>query len=364
VLVAELAREPRAAGSEHEATVRGACADWLRSLGFEVAEERFVYSALPGRWATPAGASGAAGLVMLAGHVGYRGHALAALLVLLGGGLAAVAFGAWVARRGVLSLPWMRREGRNLTASRGGQGEVSVWLMAHLDSKSQPVPIAVRAMSLVLLSLSVLASLLCAVWQVAGRSSGEWWPALAILAVVTALPAALCGVGNRSPGALDNATGVAAVLLAAAALPAGRRLGVCLTSAEELGLAGARAWVSSRASGLPHAVLNVDSLDDAGETTVMWSGREPSTLLSALRSASRTTGTRVRCRRLLPGILTDSVALADAGCPAVTVSRGSLDTLLRIHSELDRAELLKGEGVAQVARLLVATLDTIEAQDA
>ncbi len=363
-LVAELARQPRAAGSGHEATARAACADWLRALGFEVAEEPFSYSALPGRWATPAGAAGVAGLVMLAGHVGYRGHALAALLVLLAGGLAAVSFGAWVARKGVLSLPWMRREGTNLAASRGSEGEVRVWLMAHLDSKSQPVPIAVRAVSLVMLSLSVLASLSYAAWQVAGLSSGGWWPALAILAVASALPAAMCGVGNRSPGALDNATGVAAVLLAAAALPVGRRLGVCLTSAEELGLAGARAWVSARAPQLPCAVLNVDSLDDAGETTVMWTRREPTNLLSAVQSASHAAGTRVRTRRLLPGILTDGVALADAGCAAVTVSRGSLTTLLRIHSERDRAELLTGEGVAQVATLLVAALDTLEAEDA
>src|SRR5690606_25878620 len=170
----------------------------------------------------------------------------------------------------VLSLPWMRRGGTNLAASRGSAGEVRVWLLAHLASKPQPVPIAVRAVSLVTLSLTVLAALSYAAWQVAGLSAGGGWAALAILAVASALPAAMCGVGNRSPGALDNATGVAAALLAAAALPVGRRLGVCLTSAEELGLAGARAWVSARAPQLPCAVLNVDSLDDAGETTVMW----------------------------------------------------------------------------------------------
>lgn len=96
----------------------------------------------------------------------------------------------------------------------------------------------------------------------------------------------------------------------------------------------------------------------------MWTRREPTNLLSAVQSASHAAGTRVRTRRLLPGILTDGVALADAGCAAVTVSRGSLTTLLRIHSERDRAELLTGEGVAQVATLLVAALDTLEAEDA
>lgn len=363
-MVASLAREPRAAGSETEAVARGDCARWLRSLGFQVSEERFSYSALPGRWATPSAAVIALGLVMLAGHVGYRGHAVVALAVLLAGGLVAGICGAWVARRGVLVLPFMRREGVNLTATRGGTGDIPCWFMAHLDSKSQPVPIAVRAVFIVLLSLSFLLSVVYAAVQVAGAVSGSLWPALAAFAGVSALPVALSTVGNRSRGALDNGTGVSAVLLAAASLRANQSTGVCITSAEELGLAGARAWIARRASDLPQMVLNVDSLDDSGETVLMWSRRKPMALIEACGGAAQLCGARFVHRRLLPGVLTDAVAVADAGWPAVTVSRGTLRTLLRIHSDRDRPERLNGAGVAETATLLAAVADTIAARPA
>ena len=59
-----------------------------------------------------------------------------------------------------------------------------------------------------------------------------------------------------------------------------------------------------------------------------------------------------RPRRLLPGILTDGVALADAGWDVVTVSRGTLRTLARIHGPRDTVDLLTGIGVVETARLL------------
>ncbi|HLV26075.1 MAG TPA: M28 family peptidase [Gemmatimonadales bacterium] len=358
-MVAELAREPRAAGGEGEAAARDSCARWLRSLGFQVSEERFTYSALPGRWATPAAAAAMLGLVMLSGHVGYRGYAGAALAVLLAGGLFAAACGVWVARRGVLVLPFMRREGVNLIASRGAAGELPCWFMAHLDSKSQPVPIAVRAVSIVLLSVAFLLSVVYAAAQVAGAVDGSLWPYLAILAGVCALPAMLSTVGNRSQGALDNASGVAAVLMAAEALGEERSVGICITSAEELGLAGSRAWISARAADAPRVVLNVDSLDDSGDTVLMWSRRKPEAIMEACGRGALSCGARLVRRRLIPGILTDGVAVADGGWPVVTVSRGTLRTLLRIHSERDSPELLSGTGVAETAELLAAVADTL-----
>jgi hypothetical protein len=107
---------------------------------------------------------------------------------------------------------------------------------------------------------------------------------------------------------------------------------VLLTSAEELGLAGARAWVRGR----PAAVaLNCDGVDDAGTLTCMYSGRAPAGLLDALRQVAGDAGDAVRVRRLLPGILVDGVALADAGWAVITVSRGTLRTLARIHTSAD-----------------------------
>jgi hypothetical protein len=66
-----------------------------------------------------------------------------------------------------------------------------------------------------------------------------------------------------------------------------------------------------------------------------------------------------RARRLLPGILVDAVALADAGWRAVTVSRGSLATLARIHTAADALPRLRGDGVAAAAALLAALAEAL-----
>jgi hypothetical protein len=141
------------------------------------------------------------------------------------------------------------------------------------------------------------------------------------------------------------------VLLAAASLaeePGTPSVGVLLTSAEELGLAGARAWVRGR---VPAVALNCDGVDDAGTLTCMYSGAAPASLLRTVRDAAADDAVTVR--RLLPGILVDGVALADAGWPVVTVSRGSLRTLARIHTARDSVEHLQGTGIPAAAALLV-----------
>lgn len=364
VIVRALAAAPRPAGSDAERAARTACAAWLAALGFTVREEPFTYSALPGRWGTPLAGLAIAVLWLAAGHVGNLGAGGPALAILAGGLALLAGVGAWAARRGVLTLPWLRREGVNLVAERGGApGDAPVWLMAHLDSKSQPVPIAGRAAAISLTALLLGAALVYAAAQWAGLATGAHWLAFTIAGVLVALPIIATTVGSRSPGALDDASGVATVLLAAAALPRDRACGVCLTSAEELGLAGARAWVATRRAGEPRPVLNVDGVDDVGGTRAMWSRRRPTGLLRVLAEAGAAVGVPCAARRLLPGILTDGVAIADAGWPTVTVSRGTVRTLLRIHSPGDRAEALTGEGIASTARLVARAADTLARSD-
>jgi hypothetical protein len=120
-------------------------------------------------------------------------------------------------------------------------------------------------------------------------------------------------------------------------------LGVLLTSAEELGLAGARAWAAARPRS---TALNVDGVDDAGELRWMTSDRR------SLALAQRVGGARVT--RLLPGVLVDAVALADAGWAAATLSKGTFATLARIHTARDSRDRLRGDGVAEAGRVLAA----------
>jgi hypothetical protein len=55
---------------------------------------------------------------------------------------------------------------------------------------------------------------------------------------------------------------------------------------------------------------------------------------------------------MIPGILADSIAFSDLGIDAVTVSRGTLSTLARIHTRRDNSAVLTGEGVAEASRFL------------
>src|SRR5207237_632275 len=137
------------------------------------------------------------------------------------------------------------------------------------------------------------------------------------LACLGAIPLMLSYVGARNHGTVDNASGVAAVLEAAAAVPFSARVGVLITDAEELALAGARAWAGSRA---PSVALNCDSVDDHGALVAMYTGRRPARLVSLLETAASANAEPIRILRLIPGILTDHVALADAGWETVTLS--------------------------------------------
>lgn len=346
--VRTLAREPRPAGGEAEARARAYCAERLRAAGFEVGEEPFEYSAFVGRWGTSIVGLAALAIVLLAGVAGWRGRAGTSLLMLVLGGLALGALAMVMARSWVLSFPAERRRGINLVATRGS-GAPPLWLMAHLDSKSQPVPILVRAAGVTVLATTwIVATALAGLQLMSGGRGAAVWLVVVVCAAAGCIPVVATTVGSASPGALDNASGVAAVLAAVAATTA--PVGVCLTSAEELGLAGARAWVRGREPGV---AINCDGVDDGGATTCMYSGRRPDRLIADVLVAAARAEVATRVHRLLPGVLTDGVALADAGWVVVTLSKGSARTLARIHTARDRPEALTGRGIADVSRVMV-----------
>lgn len=344
--LARLGAVSRPAGGAAVADARAYCADVLRGLGFTTNESAFEYSAFAGAYATPL-----AGLLIvpfaaaLAFGPRSRMTALIGMLVLA---LASVA-ARYVARQGILQLPLARRRGINLEAVRGSE-EPRVWLVAHIDSKWQPVAMLARVAGVMATAIALSGLLLLAVARAAVPATATW--ILFALACAGALPLMLSYVGAGNHGTVDNASGVAAVLEAAAAIPSSARVGVLITDAEELALAGARAWARSRA---PSIALNCDSVDDDGSLVVMYSGSRPARLVSALAAAASAMGGNVRVLRLIPGILTDHVALADAGWETVTLSRGDVRTLQRIHTSRDSLASMRGTGIASAAHVLART---------
>src|SRR5512143_622091 len=336
----------RPAGGAAVTEARAYCADVLRGLGFTTNERAFEYSAFAGAYATPL-----AGLLILpfAATLAFaprsRMTALIGVLVLA---LASVV-ARYVARQGILQLPLARRRGINLEAVRGSE-EPRVWLVAHIDSKWQPVAMLARVAGVMATAIALSGLLLLAVAQAAVPATVVW--ILFALACAGALPLMLSYVGAGNHGTVDNASGVAAVLEAAAAIPSSAKVGVLITDAEELALAGARAWAGSRA---PSIALNCDSVDDDGSLVVMYSGSRPARLVSALAAAASAVGEHVRVLRLIPGILTDHVALADAGWETVTLSRGDVRTLQRIHTSRDSLASMRGTGIASAAHVIART---------
>jgi len=349
-LLREIAARPRPTGSVALAEARARCAATLRAMGFEPREVAFGFSSFPGRYATPLLGGAAAALVGVGGRAGLAGARFTPLAVMAVGAAALAFAGWWLATRGVLAAPLLRETGVNLEAWRG-ERRPTLWLCAHLDSKSQPVPSLVRSAGIVLESAGFALALLLAIALALGATVHPiHWVQAALLTLVGAIPVVLSTVGARSPGAFDNASGVVSVL-AAAAILRDEPVGVLITDAEELGLAGARAW-SLEPGG---AVLNCDGVDDEGRIAVMYTGRRPASLLGSVGVASARAGVPHEAMRMLPGILTDSVAFASAGLATVTFSRGSLRSLLRVHSRRDDLAHLRGTGVAETAKLIAET---------
>jgi hypothetical protein len=102
--------------------------------------------------------------------------------------------------------------------------------------------------------------------------------------------------------------------------------------------------------------LNCDGVDDEGELVIMYNGRMPTDVVTAVRDASPP---RARVRRMPLGLLTDSTALSDAGWRAVTVSHGSLASLRRVHTKRDSLANLRGTSVDDVSVILARAAEAL-----
>ena len=350
-----IGRIPRPSGSEGERAARDYAAAELRLLGFDVREEGFAFSTFPGRYATSIAGAVLGGSIVAACVLGLRAAPLAAIVgLLVSSVLATTVFARWMLADGVLTAPWLRATAVNVVAVRG-PAIPRVWLVAHLDSKSQPLPSAARIAGAALLGAALLLVLVALLLTPGGSPSRTtWWVALCAGAVGT-LPIVASVVGTRSDGAVDNASGVAAVLAAAAMVGHQVPCGVLFPGAEELGLAGARAWALRRDAAI---ALNCDGVDDEGTLVIMYNQSAPNDVVAAV-SAAAPVRMRARVRRMPFGLLTDSTALAATGWRTVTVSHGSLATLRRVHTSRDSLAALRGTAIDEVAGILARAVEAL-----
>jgi len=328
---------PRVPGSPELSDVQAAVTEQLGEFGYTVQRESFKTSARPLIAISIAG--GALGwmvlllapllVVDLTGWVASLvGCATLALVMLTAVGIA----------KGYLPSQVEPVEAVNLCAKRG---DASVWLVAHSDSKGQGVSLAGRVLAMVALSAGLVVLLACLL--VRPFAPLGWWAVLPMVVLMTTGGAALSrrALTNESPGAVDNATGMIAALVAAEQLRNRSDVGVLITGAEEFAMAGAKAWVGAHvAEGM---FINFDGVDARGRYRVMThavtrgvEGDRSSVLVGiSLVRALAAAGADARLANLPPGVLVDGVTLAKAGMVGVSLSRGDWGTLKVVHTKRD-----------------------------
>lgn len=212
---------------------------------------------------------------------------------------------------------------------------ITTWLVAHSDAKGQPLSMLARLGAVALLVLGI-----------AGVFVTPW---MGLAALAGGMLLALNRVTDRSPGAVDNATGLLTVFAILDQLPADAPVGVIFTDAEELGLAGARALVRDRPQLLAGtAVVNFDGIDDQGPARVLRHKAGP--LGVALARVLGTTP-----RGLFP-VIVDGRILAQTSGECVTIMKGNWHTAAVVHRPSDGPGRLALEGVSQVAGAVASVL--------
>src|ERR1043166_3872299 len=150
-LIDDLAKTPRFAGSAEETTARERCRAELERAGFICREIPFEYSQWLARRGSPLIAFALGVLIIFLSRLGLAGYRIvpgAVFLAMYG----AIFFTFASVRKGwILSFPWSRAAATNLDCRRGNP---TLWLLAHLDSKSQTIPMLLRIAGSVALYLA------------------------------------------------------------------------------------------------------------------------------------------------------------------------------------------------------------------
>jgi hypothetical protein len=225
-------------------------------------------------------------------------------------------------------------EGVNVIAVRP-RTRVTAWLVAHYDSKGQPISMAARLALAAACGVGIVVALGT---LVVGGQALVLGPAAALAGLFLVLNR----ITDRSPGAVDNGSGVLTVLATVDALPPDAAVGVLFPDAEEFGLAGARALARERANLLQDtAVINFDGIDDHAPTLAL--AHRPGPTVDALVDALD-----ARRARWLP-VIVDGRVLARVARECVTIMRGDWGTARVVHTPRDTAARLTLEGVRDVA---------------
>lgn len=353
---------PRGTGSPGEAAAADLIERIFREAGLEVERQGFSVSAWPLILAERVLPLLAAAGMVLAGLL-YANHPILAAVVLAA--IAAAALPTGIRQRLGRKLFDLGRQidsANIIGRSRPDRaGRLTLVFLAHYDSTSQTLPIILRlaavltamAMCLVLFVLAVLSS------TGIGPAGGAWVWSVVLVAVVALLACMFNRSGNRSPGATDNASGVAVLAALADELPErltdSANLIFVATGAEELGLGGSMRFAQHHAGRLDPArtlCFNFDTLG-SGKTIYLAGARKPfedvPVVLSRLADGQ---GFKTRRLPVLIGVGMDHQQLRSGGLWAMSLTQGAGRAALHVHTAGDLPERVDTRRLAGIVRIV------------
>jgi hypothetical protein len=255
----------------------------------------------------------------------------------------------------------------------------AVYLLAHYDSKSQSLPIIWRIIlvGVVIVGTAGLAvtGLVSGTYSPDGAvQSAVFWSAVFFCVTASAASALLFGMRteNRSPGGLDNAGGVGAILELAAALKnrpfRNIRPVFVATGAEELGLIGSSALAAKMEAECVDTdrvwILNLDGPGVPGSLSVIEGAhafRTPESRFAVLiRNTAHDLRIPLRSSRMWPGFLLDHIPFSQKGFIATSLI-GMSRQAWKAHTPQDTIERISPDGLHEAGQLIVEVLTRLDA---
>ena len=162
-----------------------------------------------------------------------------------------------------------------------------------------------------------------------------------------------------SPGANDNASGVAIVLEVARTNPV-QGLCVILFGAEELGLYGSQHYVSEHLAGTARFMLNIDMAGVLGSPIIVGDRELTQSILDGIKASG--VSSSLKAGRFPPYASSDHVSFESVGVPAVTFNAG--DDNATIHTAGDTFDRIEERTLSTLLASVDAALDALVEQHA
>ena len=371
---------PRLVGSLGEAKAQDYIVQQFTALGLDVSRESFSFTKFPAE-VLPRLLCGLFVPVVLSVPWLGEGFPIPVCLACLLSLSVALLFTQWQRRFEGLYNVGRKYESENIVATNGrkpNDNTPTLLFVAHYDSKSQVLPIAVRAVAYGIAIVGLIALTTVMVIEVATLAwfpdyiTRVWFPdSIAIVwsvAGITILCLLLLQINftqNRSPGGFDNASGVGVMLeIARVVMARGEKKSITFLAAgaEEYGMCGALRYVQKHADEYDQEntyVINLDGLGVGNAVSVVTRYGIPTVhtadmLAEMFRTSGKALGIQVLERHLPIGVGLDSIPIASHGFETVTLTAGEVGRVaLKIHSERDKCDLLNTKSLQQVGELIV-----------